>query len=488
MIKKVIILIITCLFLINNVNSQIFDSITYYNKYSPKQLCEDVDFLFKKIEEIHPNYFLETPKNKVIESYSDLKSKITKPMTRLDFMNLFSPVVFDVIKDGHNYVNIPEEDLKLFFDNGGKLFPIPVIMADRKLYVNSAISEIPYNSEILTINSENSKDIIEKILRSYNAESDNFEEVVNSDWFNSLYWANYGGSEIYNIRYISSQDSSVNEIEITGKIQSELDSLRNSHNIENYLFREFSDLKTGVIEYNQCEGLDNFISFCDSIFLIMKQKNYENLIIDIRENVGGTSRLNDVLFEYITDKPVSQFELMETKISNDKKIDFVKSNRYYAGWFKWYNYLYYPIYIRTNEYRKRIMTSKNGTINTLKIEPVKPDENPLLFKGDIYLLTGEKTYSAAACLAAAFKCYNLGEIIGQETGEPTSFTANWIGVILPNTKIMYSISSEKYTLPCSKNDGKGVIPDYIIENKNDNTGFIDLEMNYTKNLILNKTN
>ena len=268
-----------------------------------------------------------------------------------------------------------------------------------------------------------------------------------------------------------------------GKSQAEIDALRLVTNKSNYSFSEIAELETGIITYNACEDLKNFRPFCDSTFTIMKTKGYKNLVIDIRENVGGTTRLNDILFEYITNKPVTQFERVETKVSKDKKKDFISRNREYSGWFKWHHYLWYPFYIRKNALRKEMMTSKNGTFLTQNFEPRKPIDNPLLFEGKIYLLIGNKTYSSAACLAAALKCYNIATIVGQETGEPTCFTADWVGVQLPNTKLKCAISSKRLFLACGKCDGNGVIPDFIIPEADSRNEFEDLELNFVKNKI-----
>ena len=210
------------------------------------------------------------------------------------------------------------------------------------------------------------------------------------------------------------------------------------------------------------------------------------MIIDIRENTGGTTMANDMLFEYITDKPLSQMDSSSYKISKERKNDFVDGNKRYSGWFKWYHYVYYPIYIRTNPWRKDVMTAKNGTFLKTKFSPTKPKDNALKFKGNLYLLIGKKTYSAAMGLATAFKCYNLGSIIGQETGNPTVCTTDWASFILPNTKIKCAASEAKIYWACGKDDGHGVIPDYIIDKGSKSKNYVDNEMDFVKQLIINK--
>lgn len=197
--------------------AQVFDNIPYYKKFPAKQLHQDLDYLLKKFEQIHPDYFRDTPRDTVIRRYDQLKTLITRPMTRLDFMNLFSPVVFNVIKDGHNYVYGTEKETKLYTERGGKYFPFPVKIRETRLYINSTNTDIPFNSEVLTINNVSASQIIRKILNGYSGESDELEESLFSNWFNSAYWSAYGGFSEYEIQYRDSQNNYKKSTVLLGK-------------------------------------------------------------------------------------------------------------------------------------------------------------------------------------------------------------------------------------------------------------------------------
>ncbi|WP_158828509.1 S41 family peptidase [Mucilaginibacter lacusdianchii] len=466
--------VVLLLILANQVMGQVFDTVSYYKKYTPKQLHHDLDFLLKKFEDVHPNYFSETPQDTVFKRYEQLKTRITNSMTRIDFMNLFAPVAFGVIKDGHNFVNLPPEDLKAYINKGGKFFPLPVTIRGGKLFVNSIHAKIPYQAEILTINGKPVTEIVQAILSTYNPEDRDYEERFLSNYFNVNYWQVFGGADYFHLTYSESLSKFVKRIDLQPKSELDIMKLRSqsfggklSYVFEypNYAYYEMPGLETGVIEYKACDDLENFRPFCDSVFTRLQNKHYKNLIIDIRSNLGGTTRLNGILMEYLTDKPITQYAEIDTKVSKDGKKDFISANRKYAHWFKWFHYLYYPIYIRTNRTRREALTAKNGTFIRQMFLPEKPIESMLRFKGNIYLLTSKATYSSAAIFAAAFKCYHLGTVIGQETGEPTCFTGDWVAITLPNTKLQLGISNKRFILACGKCDGHGVVPDILIDDK-----------------------
>ncbi|MHA4894033.1 S41 family peptidase [Pedobacter sp. PWIIR3] len=464
---------------------QVFDNKPEYPKYAPELLKQDLDFVFRKYGEVHPDFYKETPKDTVLKRLEALKLSITKPMTRMDFISLFAPVLFHVVKDGHNYVNGPDAEIETYKKNGGLFFPLPVNMRAGRIYCNSLKTEIPFNAEIVSINEVGAGEVVKKLLSGYNAESEYFAEVSNSPGFCWMYWERYGGYDEYRIEYVDG--GKVKSTTLKGLPQDKLEELTISVPQKNYAFHELPEHKTGVIQFNVCDGLEGFKPFCDSVFTIMKGKKYEHLVIDMRENMGGTTRLGEVLYGYLTNKAISQFDKIETRISKEKRAEFVEMNRKYGGWFQWYDYLYYPIYIRTNAKRRAIMTTKEGALATERFKPKKPEVSPLLFNGKVYLLTSEKTYSAAAIFAATLKHYKLATLVGQETEETTSFTANTVELVMPNTKLSFSISCARIFMVGWKDDGHGVIPDQII--KRDDNSTSDQELGYVlKEIKSNKAN
>ena len=71
-------------------------------------------------------------------------------------------------------------------------------------------------------------------------------------------------------------------------------------------------------------------------------------------------------------------------------------------------------------------------------------------------------------LAAAFKCYRMGTVIGEETGEPLTNFGDDIFVTLPNTRLLARCSHKKFVLACGSNGSNVVIPDVeIIPSKED---------------------
>ncbi|MEN8126084.1 MAG: S41 family peptidase [Bacteroidota bacterium] len=91
-----------------------------WNKTIPKALIhEDIDFMIKTIEEVHPNPFSYISRNNFYKKADSIKQTITDDITRLELQQTLSYFI-NSINDGHTQIKFPElsdeEDNKSNFD------------------------------------------------------------------------------------------------------------------------------------------------------------------------------------------------------------------------------------------------------------------------------------------------------------------------------------------------------------------------------------
>ena len=176
-----------------------------------------------------------------------------------------------------------------------------------------------------------------------------------------------------------------------------------------------------------------YVKFLDSIFFKFKTENkVKNLIIDIRNNPGGTDPNQTKTFTYLTNKP---FKENSSAFINFTEIPLPK---YYK-----YNSL-----DKENQKLQRLDFEKQlkeeFTIEKEGAYYQNQDKNPIWlpnnqsFNGTIYLLINPNVASAASNFAALVKGNTNAIIIGEET------TGGYYGhnghtpieYVLPNSKIM----------------------------------------------------
>lgn len=165
------------------------------------------------------------------------------------------------------------------------------------------------------------------------------------------------------------------------------------------------------------DSLDNFLK---KSFKKIKDDAVPYLIIDIRNNTGGSSVLAKDIFDYITDHRL--------KISWEEDY-FDKGKLVRDTAFAWY--------IPKN------MADK--------------------FNGKTILLTNTLTGSAAHMMAASFKYYHLGILVGQVSGELLFIPGQDRKQVLPHTNCVLSYATANFKLP-GYHEGKKeyLIPDYEV--------------------------
>jgi hypothetical protein len=205
------------------------------------------------------------------------------------------------------------------------------------------------------------------------------------------------------------------------------------------------DGKLGYIDFISMSGqYNNFISFLDSSFSVMRKNKINHLAIDLRSNSGGDSRFGDILLGYIAP---GAFALSGKKLW--------KISRQYKEFL-----------LAKGDSTSNYLQKQNGEIWTLG--ECGPREKLLkvdtIFTGKVYLLTGSFTYSSASMLADGAKHYKLATLVGEPTGESTNDFGEVYSFILPNSKFrINSTTSYDVGVDCDPSHNNPVKPHVFIQ-------------------------
>ena len=454
-------------------------------KYNPEQLIDDFDYLFKTLESIHPDLYFYTSKDFIDAFRKKAISKINHPMTDLEFWKVIAPVVVK-LNDGHTATYFPKKVRKDYLDNGGIIFPFDVKAENNKLFVSKNYTQdslIGINSEILSINKIPVDSILNKMRLYHNGERLSFIDLKVSWFFKPYIWVLFNFRDSFQLDFISCTDGkpySKNYSGITYDNYKSLKKVKQSRKTP-YSFYTIPDTKIGVIDFRSMVDYNAFQKFLDSTVRIVLNDSLQDLIIDVRKNGGGNSNLADALLSHFNKKPYTQATQMDVKVSKQARKQFRQI------FFKWYMYPLYPIAL-FNSYSRPVLFGKKGKVISRYSEPKEHEADKLFFNGNVYLLTGTNTFSSANILAAVFKCYNMGTMIGEETGGLTIAFGDIVNFELPNTKLKAGCSYKKFYHPCGKPDNHGVIPDIEVkQNKEDIKQGKDAVMDFTVDYILTNT-
>lgn len=410
------------------------------NYFSREQLEADLDSMYVIIHDIHPDMFAVLPQNEFEARLEYAKLQLADSMTVFEFYNVIAPLVAS-LGDGHTSAYFPR---RMLMDYGVRIFPFSVRINYRDSSVvarrdfSEPLSGIPEGAELLAINNRNIKEVVAQMMACVSGEKDFFKAAMVNSLFPSLLFTLYA-EEDFQVDYYhggkiaqkSVQGSSISEINV--RLRAQAAPARSDYSIS---FDEENHI--AVIDFLRFQDQERMRAFLDSAFTLIHEKGISDLIIDIRQNGGGQSRVGDEFFQYISPVPFQQFGGVIVRVSQRMKDYYFNS----------YNFQH-PDSIG-------IRTSFENSLIELR-------ENPLRFDGNIILLTSNFSFSSAAGFSWAFKYFEMGTIVGEETGGLAVCFGDVIPQFLNHSGQQIGVSHKKfYQFGATDENTHGTIPDYEV--------------------------
>jgi len=464
MVKKVIFI----LFLLITLNLMAQET-----RYSAKQLKNELDLLILSIEEVHPDPYTFVTKNSLIKEIDLLKTAMSDSMSLTAYFTLISPVI-SRLNDGHTGVKFPYSEWRKL---NPYCFPFnPVINTNRTLSSGKKQQYLPENAVIKGINGIPGETIIQTLTCSISGEEEAFRISILKKSFVERFGAFFGYKEKYNIVFQKgpiSDTITIQGLRLTDMLKAKRKNQTKVNKHANstkplYSFKLLDNEQTLLLTFKEFSDLTGFKSFLDSTFTLIRDKDINNLIIDVRGNGGGNSELGDELFQYISPVPFKQFGKVTTKYS-DKRKAFYDAYRK-KGFLK---------HLSDSKYAKLFLHEAGSIVVENDTILIALRKNPLRFKGNVYLLTNIESFSSATDFAWCFKKFKMGTIIGEKTGGHIVCFGDLIYMQLPVSKLTLYIShKEFYGYGATDKERHSVLPDHEVKSDNALTYTMDLIRNH----------
>lgn len=435
-----------------------------YTYYSKAEVEQDLNFAFEKLTSIHPLFLDQDELSHFQTRFSAITETLQDSMTQNEVYLLLAPL-FASMNDGHTGVLIPTDQRVQYNKAGGKAFPFFVNIMDDSIYVSyysgKDTSLFREGEQILKINGMDATEMVHNmgLFIAGNSPATKQKEIASK--FRFLIWLLYGFEADYELTIRNIQHE-IREISIPGITSAEF--MQNINrmpktNNNNYFLSINRRNETAVMKIKTFSDLNGFCAFADSAFAVIKESRMTNLVIDIRNNGGGRSIVVDSLMNYITNKTYSQYKKIETRISSELREYYEKRYPDRLDWI--------------NSYAIDDLVVSKGNLT-------KPQNKISHFNGNLFLLTNNTSFSAAATFAGIFKELELGTIIGEETGGTIAYYGDYWFLKTPNTDITFYVSPKRFIQFGGMEYDKGVVPNYLIPDKNDSI------LNFTHKMIIKK--
>ncbi len=378
----------------------------------------DLDTLIEVLINIHPT-FREHPN---LTEVMQIRDTLTQSMSPHEFFILLQPLVSI---DGHTTLQYTG---KIFPELENPFFPFETVIFGDSLYVKNNLSGEPglvKGSNILEINGRQTAEIIARMLDYVPGElKPNMIRRLDGKEFAIWYRLLYGNHDSFDIRYREGDRTALASVPGIGW---ESFTKTTKKNLDIQILED----GTAYMKVGKFRQPKIFLPFIDSCFTLLQQEQVSNLIID-KTSGGGFTNLADSLMQYITTRPFQSFQSQIIRISRE-----------------------------TADYIREIQDSgsKAGEYYIVTRELASPPRKSNFFEGNVYILAGPTSYSAATIFIAMAKCYTDLTIVGEETGQPLISNAGLSRHALHHTGLNLYTSNSIFYMPCAVNDREGVKPD-----------------------------
>jgi C-terminal processing protease CtpA/Prc len=416
-------------------------------------LKADFDYLRTVIEKAHPSLYRYTPKKSLDSAFEATFVRLNEPMNGLAFWQMLQPIV---TKIGCGHTNLfPSANISKIIS---KRFLIPFYVSidgDKifiKRYIQSpGISAYRVKDEILSINGITTAVLLPR-LRSFigsdglsNAYRDYLLE--NGD-FNKIFVLVYG-TENPEFKIVVKRKEVVLETKISSVVTPfSFKPLRVTSKTDLPKVSVIDDLpKTAFLRFSNFV-YKNPVQVHQEIFTTIEKSAAENLIIDVRNNPGGSSLVMVDLMKH----------LLRKDFYFSKRTEGMVDFNYFMNLFKQKD----PPDLAALKALESKAYEKDFTGNLRQ----SPYGNA--FKGKIYLLTDGGTFSSASLLVSALRTQAKAIVIGEETGGGGAGCNGgaMVDIVLPNTGLRLKLPIMwTYAVTKLPNVGKGAIPDFFVKSE-----------------------
>ncbi len=382
----------------------------------PLILLEDLRFLQKTIETVHPSPFTISSQKAFREFLSRAGEGLRGDEDPLDLWRLWAPVVAS-LGDAHTNLVPPTALLRQKLRKHPVTFlPFSPLLYKGRIFVHtSADRDLRKKDEILSINGESAADLMKRLLAPISHERRAYAESKLENNLPGFYYMITGNSGPFRIRL--ARDAARLEVRVAG-VSHTLGGPRIARGARSPFVLDVQG-RIARIEINAFADHRAFTAFLKKAFQEIAGKGVRVLLIDLRENTGGNSQLGDLLIQRCFTGTFVQNLEVSIRVSPKTRM----------------LYKTVPGFSGAKDGTLFGVYTYRGPFKTLRPRP------PFTA---VHLITGPATFSSGVMFAAAFANFSTGSIFGEETGGNANHYGDMLRFSLPKSGLVLTVSHKRF--------------------------------------------
>ncbi len=398
------------------------------------QATEDLDFMFRTIEQVHPNCRANLSK----ADYKELKQRSHEAVRQaaddvgrvpIRKLALIASEATAALGDGHTDCYFPV-DLIDPCDPSPCMPPFRLRWSTGHVVIDETIGGFEHltGARLLRINGKPFEEAIAPILTCVSGERQEFRMICflnnqHTHW--ALIRPVQGDEMTVTVGRGEDEPQSVRIPLISlARYRQQLPAVRHVYPMGNHEFHH--DGRTCYWRYDSFNASDHGKKAIDIVFKDIHEHNTRNLIIDLRFNGGGSTAAADHILSYLTSQPYRDFSRIEVKLSRQ----FLR--RQQLGWLAPLAWLL------------------QGHVIGARGQRMRPTDPGHKFEGSVYALIGPGTFSAASDFVHVLQDFRLGTLVGEETGGLRQCFGDCPTFLMPHSSLSFTVSTKRFYAPIPK--------------------------------------
>jgi|GEM_PF-1386709 C-terminal processing protease CtpA/Prc len=436
------------------------------------QMRQELDFLEKKLKDVHPEPFHYLTEVEFNNRLSGLRNSLPESMNREKWYLELARLIAS-LHDGHTAVFYPDDFRREYFQQGGKIMPFRILLQDDfsvQIQDNFTTDSLLDSARLLEINAKPVDELIGEMRKLTFGESDVFRNAQVSRYFGRMYWFLYGHTDSLRIK-LRLNNGSVHERKLPMLSDKEYDEVirkkypqgQTTGKWRNMVYTPMQGRSVGrlsLMDFNLYKGYKDSIR---AVFKSMAENKTDTLLLDLRGNGGGEFNITEEINHYLLDTPWVLVSRAKIKMSDDfyaafpkvlKVLKFLPKNLIIR--------LASALMTKNTRIRKTELSRDAYTrIPSYQIytKPRKHFSRDYFFRGKVFLFTDRHSYSMSGMFAAIMKDYGRAVLVGEETGGLANPHGATTLLKLPVSGFSFSVSTARAYRPSGIFDDAGVKPD-----------------------------